>query len=331
MRLRERRQHVADARLRPVGQLGPAVAGVDALPLQPEQHGDRVLDVGREIGLRLRQRRGEVAEAPVVEVEHLVELAALVVVEPAMPPQMVQKVVAAFPVGLERLQPGDALLMPALHLQHVGDGVRGPQVVGRQRHGLAPRLLSHRVVAELLVGEAMAAEHAGEGRQLTAPVPQCGVGLRAHQVGPAVPERIEVVQAEGDQVQRVLVEDLLPVAQRGIDVARHPGRQRLHMRLLAASGAGGKAARLPQLLAGGRQARCIERCHQEVAAQRVPEGEIRIGCEQFARALGRIRAILEEPQHRVVEQARRLGGAGGERKAVQIGRGHASSGWERAD
>ena len=51
------------------------------------------------------------------------------------------------------------------------------------------------------------------------------------------------MQAEGQHVERMLVEDLLPGCQRGVDVAVDPMRQRCDVRLLAACRARRQPAR----------------------------------------------------------------------------------------
>jgi hypothetical protein len=109
VRLGEGGERVADPRLRLVRQLRPARAGRHALPFQPPQHGRGVLHVDVEIRLRLRHGRAVVAEAAVVEVEHLPELRAFHVEHRAVPPQVVHQVVAAGPVRLAVGQPGEAL------------------------------------------------------------------------------------------------------------------------------------------------------------------------------------------------------------------------------
>ena len=100
------------------------------MPLQPEQHRGGVLHVDVEVGLRRSERRGEVAKAPVVEVERRVALAALQVEQRTVPPQMMQEVVAAAPVPLKLVEPRDALAVATLHFHDVGDRVGSPDVRG---------------------------------------------------------------------------------------------------------------------------------------------------------------------------------------------------------
>ena len=96
--------------------------------LQPEQHRGGVLHVDVEIGLRHRERADEIAEAPVIEIEHRIGFAPLEMKQCAMPPQMMHEVRSTFPIALELVEPRDALRVPPLHLHDVRDRVRAPDV-----------------------------------------------------------------------------------------------------------------------------------------------------------------------------------------------------------
>ena len=183
----------------------------------------------------------EIAEAAVVEGEHLVEFAALEMVQAAVPPEVVDEVVAALPIGLQAGQPGDAFVVASLHLHDVGDAVRGPQVAGRQRDGLAPRSLGDGVVAKLLVRKAAARQQGRPAGQLRAPALVGRIGLRGHQVRAAMPEGLEVMQPERQHIEGMLIEDLLPHPQRAVDVAVDPSLQRIDVRALAPGGVRGQA------------------------------------------------------------------------------------------
>ena len=159
MRQREGGNAVADPRLGLVGQFLPAVADIDAEALEAEEHGRRVLHVDVDIRRGDRERRGEVAEAGIVEFERAGIVAVLELEQGAVPPEMVLQVVAALPVGRERGQPLDAFAAAALHLHHVGDGVRGPEIAGVELDGAAPEWLGGEIVPGLLVGEAVAGEY----------------------------------------------------------------------------------------------------------------------------------------------------------------------------
>ena len=126
MRQRERRSAIADPLFGLVGKLDPAIADAYVMALQPEEHRRGILDVDMEVGLQLRQLRIQVAKTAIVEVENHVELAPLQMEQRAMPPQMMQQVVGAGPVWLELAEPGNALVVPILHLHDMRDRMRRP-------------------------------------------------------------------------------------------------------------------------------------------------------------------------------------------------------------
>src|SRR6185369_15078180 len=138
--------------------LDPAVAYIDAEQFEPEQHRSCILHVDIEVGLHLSQRRSEIAEALVIKREHSIELAALQMKQRAVPPQMMQEIVAAVPVPLQFVEPRDAFGVPALHLHDVGNRVRTPDVAGIDLDRATAGRLGNGVVAALLMREAMAGE-----------------------------------------------------------------------------------------------------------------------------------------------------------------------------
>jgi hypothetical protein len=155
--------------LRLVGKFLPPLPGGDAEASQAPQEGGGILHIDIEIGVRLDERRGVVADTTVVEGEHGAALAAIEMVEGTVPPEVMGELVRPLPVGRERLRPGDPLRLPPGHLEHVGDRVRSPEIGRVGRHGRAAVALRRRVVAALLGGEGEAAEHCGEGGQSRAP------------------------------------------------------------------------------------------------------------------------------------------------------------------
>src|SRR4030095_13256093 len=95
----------------------------------------------------------------VVQFEHGHMVAMLQLEQGAVPPEMVLQVVAGLPVGRERGEPLDAFAAAALHLHHMGDGVRGPEIAGVELDGAAPGWLSSEIVPNLLLSETPAAEY----------------------------------------------------------------------------------------------------------------------------------------------------------------------------
>ena len=73
----------------------------DAAQLEAREHRGGVLHVDVEVGQRRDERRREIAEAPVVEIEHRVELAAREVEHRPMPPEVMQERALAGPMRLE--------------------------------------------------------------------------------------------------------------------------------------------------------------------------------------------------------------------------------------
>ena len=138
MRLGERREAIADPLFGLVGNLDPAIAHVDALTLKAKQHRRRILHIDIEIGQRLSERRSEVAEPPVVEVENRVEFALLQMEHRAMPPKVMDHIVAAGKVLLVLFKQIDAFALTALHLHDVSNGVDTPKVGGVDLQGGPP-------------------------------------------------------------------------------------------------------------------------------------------------------------------------------------------------
>src|SRR5262249_60949805 len=109
--------------------------------------------------LQLRQRRIQVAKTAIVEVENHVELAPLQMEQRAMPPQMMQQVVGAGPVWLELAEPGDALVVPILHLHDMRNRVRGPEIGGGELDRRAAGRLRDRGGPPFLLGKTTAGKH----------------------------------------------------------------------------------------------------------------------------------------------------------------------------
>src|SRR5215471_4724729 len=141
---------IADSCLRLVGQFLPAVVDFDAKALEAEKRGRSVLYVDVDVRRGDRERCGEVAETSVVELEHAGIVAVLELEQSQVPPEMVLQVVAALPVRRERGEPLDAFAAAALHLQHMGHRVRGPEIAGVELDGAASGWLGRAIVPGLL-------------------------------------------------------------------------------------------------------------------------------------------------------------------------------------
>ncbi len=158
VRQREGRHAVADPCFGLVGKFLPTIADIDAEALQAKEHGRRVLHIDVDVGRSDRERRGEIAEAGVVELEHRGMIAVLQLEQRAVPPEMVLQVVGPLPVGRERREPLNAFAAAALRLQDMGDGVRRPEIAGVELDGAASVGLCCEIVPGLLVGERAAGE-----------------------------------------------------------------------------------------------------------------------------------------------------------------------------
>ena len=208
---------LARARVR---ELLPAVSDIHVTALEPPQHGCAVLNVEVEIG-------GIRAEPFVVEGEHLVDPAPLELEHREVPPEVLAQRVAVVPdVGRTR-QPLRSFAKASLHLEDVGDGVDGPDVVLVHLH-CAPSIgLRPRVVAALLEGEAVHPEEVPvTGAALVPGREHPGDGV-AHAVGAAEPEDGVVLEPEGEEVVGMVFEDPVPDEDRARRVAGVDRTERL--------------------------------------------------------------------------------------------------------
>jgi hypothetical protein len=102
-----------------------------------------------------------------------------------------------------------------------------------------------------------------------------------------------MMQPERQHIERMLVEDLLPYAQRAIDIAFDPVLEGGDVGVLTPGAAGRESPGGLQGVASGGQVGRVEGEHLEVALQDVREAELRIGGEQGAEALGTVGAVLK--------------------------------------
>ena len=309
---------VADPRLRLVRQFHPALPHIDALARQPEQHGGGVLQVDVEVRHRLHQRRSQVAEAFVVQGQHPGGLATFEVVHRGMPVQMVHQVVRAVPIARQAVNPGDALAPSPLHLQHVSDAVRGPEVAGIARDRLPPGRLGLGVMAAFLHREAAAAQQRAVAGHVAGPVLFGGQHRCQHPVRPAEPEIDEMGEAEGQDVVRMVEQDLVPDRRCPVRSAAGPGVEGREVRLLARRGAGAERAGGIGRRLGDRHHRLLVGQHGEQALQQMRERHLRIGGEQRLHSCLHVRAVAEIAGDHAVERGNRLRGGGGDRVSLCI-------------
>ena len=149
-------------------------------------------------------------------------------------------------MGLERIllgpllrrvmQPFDALGRAALHLQHMGDGMDGPEIARVALDRLPPPALRFVIGAAFLQRIGIHALHAAVSGHLVIPFAEHARDDRAHDLTASGIEAHGVMQLERQQVARRIREDLLPMKARLHDVAGRPGFQRLDVQTLAPAG-----------------------------------------------------------------------------------------------
>ena len=201
----------------------------------------------------------------------------------------------------------------------------GPQIPFVEVDGVASRGLGERVVAEFLVREAAAGEQRPPAREVAAPLRQRLLGLTGHGARPPEPEGVEMVQAQREDVRGMLVEDLLPGADRAIEVAADPGTEGAGVRLLPIAGAVEQAFGGAHGFDRSRHERLLVAQHRQVALEHVTEREAGIGGERLEEIGGDIAAVAEVAQHRVVERIGRRGTGCREVQAMKVGVGHTTA------
>src|SRR5215831_15328155 len=153
---------------------------------------------------------------------------------------MVLQVVAALPVRCERREPLNALAAAALHLEHMGHRVRGPEIAGVELDGAAPGWFGGAIVAGLLMGEAMAGEYRCIAWNVLRPGRDHALDRAHHVLRTAEPEVGEMGETEGDHVERIGAQDRLPQGDGPIELTLGPSGQGGDVVALARSGSGGK-------------------------------------------------------------------------------------------
>ncbi len=267
MRQRERRAAIADPIFGLVGKLDPAIADGHLVPLQPKQHRGGILNVDMEVGLRLRQWRLQVAKTAIVEVENRVELAPLQMEQRAVPPQMMQEVIAAGPMPLQLAEPGNAVVVSILHLHDMGNRVRGPQIGGIELDRRAAGRLGNHVVTAFLVGKAAAGQDRAPAGQIAIPLRNDALDRCKHVPRPPQPEIFQVREPQREHVGRMVGEDGFPNREGAVEVAGNPGFQSVHMGLLACRRLGHQRPCGPRRLGGRRHACLLVEQHGEIALE----------------------------------------------------------------
>jgi hypothetical protein len=125
--------------------------------------------------------------------------------------------------------------------------------------------------------------------------------LGLHGGRPAEPEGVEMVQAEGQHVMRVLGKDAAPDVEHAVEIAVDPARQCLDVGGFARGRALGVLAGFGQRLGRALDVGLVVGQHVEVAAQHMAQRELRIGLERRAEMTGGIGAVFQIGKRGAVE------------------------------
>ncbi len=147
----------------------------------------------------------------------------------AVPPKVMNDVVAASPVLLQLREQVDAFALSTLHLHDMSDGVRPPEV-GRINFQRGPTgRFRGRIVATLFVGETATGQDGAKARHVPTPFRKSLLDRGKHDLASAEPKIVEMGEPEGKHIHRIFGDDAVPDGQRAIEVARNPGIQCLYV------------------------------------------------------------------------------------------------------
>ncbi len=202
-----------------------AVADVDAEQRQPPEG-------GRGVDQRDPSDRPLTPDVPVVEGQKRIEVAELDVVERLVDPVVVGEV-AVLPVIDRAAEERDALLLATLHLEDVGERMRGPDVTAVLGERGASGGLGAAVVAGLLEAERVHALHPRPTGQVLAPR-----GDHAcHDIPDITGVAEEVVEVLGDpkgkEISGMADQRLIEVTGGALPVTIRPGGRRVEMKAFA--------------------------------------------------------------------------------------------------
>src|SRR5512144_1712720 len=153
---------------------------------------------------------------------------------------MVLQVVAALSVGRERGEPLDTFAAAALHLHHMGNGVRGPEIAGVELDGAAPGGLGGEIIPGLLVGEGMAGEYRCIAWDVLRPGWDHALDGANHVLRAAKPKIGEMGETEGNHIERMGAQNRFPHGDSTIELALGPSGQGGDVAALTRGSAGGK-------------------------------------------------------------------------------------------
>jgi hypothetical protein len=149
------------------------------------------------------------------------------------------------------------------------------------------------VIAAFLIGERSTGEDYAIAGQVTIPFRQDLFGGSTHGLGSAQPKVVEVSKPEGEQVHRMLGDDIVPDGQASIDVTGDPGIQRVHVGAFPCGGVQAHGASGASCLYSDRDVGQPVGEHREIAAETVRQSKLGVGSESLRKMLRGIRAVFQ--------------------------------------
>ena len=191
------------------------------------------------------------------------------------------------------VEQSDAFALTALHFHDVSDGMDTPEVCGVDLQSLPSGPLRDGVVAAFLIGERSAGEDCAIAGQVPIPFRQDLFGGSTHGLGSAQPKVVEVSKPEGEQVHRMLGDDIVPDGQASIDVPGDPGIQRVHVGTFPRGGVQAHGASGASCFYSDRDVGQPVGEHREIAAETVCQSKLGVGSESLRKMLRGIRAVFQ--------------------------------------
>ena len=233
----------------------------------------------------------------VVELEHLGRVSQVKMVKRQVPPVVEGEPIVRRPIFGARREPIDAILKPALHLQHVGHRMDRPSVARDQVDRAPAGFLGPTIVSGLLEAESMHAEQIAVARHRFAPLGQ-NPGNTVAQHGRLAQQKVALVaDLQGDGIVRKVDHDLAVERGSAMVVAVEPGPRRGDVAALTVIGSVGQTlGRLdtaPQL----RHSRALARDYVQTGTVAETHHEARVlGQGLFNRSQRVIEEALEQSE-----------------------------------
>ncbi len=291
-----------------LGDRHPALADIDAAQAQaPEQraHVDQLQ----------RQRRPVPVDRAVEQLQRRIDIVEAEVMQGQMPPVVHGEQPALLPAGLTG-HPADAVIAPALHLQHVHDRVLRPGVARLQFDRPAAVALGVVKIAVLLQPERIHAEQrviAGHVRRPGRQRPGDAIPQQALVAG----EEVELLpELQRQQVVRMLEAQVFERARRQPPASGTPVPDRRQMPCLPGIGRQGPGLR--QRLARQRHGPGVGADQKQPGTQRMRHRELRRGRDRRLGVAERVTTQAAQFAQRDFEGVEGLGTGAAERVTVQI-------------